>query len=830
MHQNAESSYVLISNNAYLREQGSTTMKRMGKFTSLKRILAAICILSSWGMNAQIVEDTVNVTPGSLATILDIQKDLITDLTLTGSMNATDVGTLRSMAKLTSANLAEVNIVEGGSFFISASGIGNCFSKNNALPDNFFYNMANIKSVVIPKSVTSIGQQAFYFCTGLTSVIIPNGVDSIRENAFAFCYSLPAVTIPESIKWIGPDAFRLCNSLNSLVIPDNAPTEIGGRAFGECARLKSVVIGNGATSIGTQVFMDCPELTSVTIGNNVPSIEVYAFKGCIKLDTVSIGSGVKFIGIRAFEGCVNLSSITIPDNVLAFHPGAFNGCTGLTTVSIGSGLNDFGLSTFLGCTALTGFSVSEENTAYNSLNGVLYNKEQNTLIAYPNAKGATYQIPNGVTTINEYAFDGCTGIVSLNASSSSLTSVGRSAFNNCTKLTSLTIGTGVTSIGSFAFSGCIALKEVTIPDKVVSMGEQAFKGCAALNKVIIGKSLSSVDNWLFDGCGALLDIQLKSAIPPAVYEYSFPLVDKQVCKLYVPRGSLAAYQAATIWKDFTNILEKDIADANTLVLDHFDQATTGEAVGTINYTDGLEGLGKAVDFSAGSSYIIYPVNKYMVNAGTVEMWVNLKELNKGLLTINLSKRYTAPSGGYVFHLGIDAAGKVNLSGWSTIVNNAFQSNKTLKLNTWTHIAVSWGDSTKIYINGIPDVVSPLPFRPAVDGGYAYVPYWGNSFGYMDDLHISNVKRTDAEIASRVEGFTGLNTSVMPQNVDGVTVFVHAGAIVVNDAVPGSTVAIYSPSGMLMSKITANSKSIIIKMATKQLYLVKIGSRTFKVVL
>jgi len=194
-----------------------------------------------------------------------------------------------------------------------------------------------------------------------------------------------------------------------------------------------------------------------------------------------------------------------------------------------------------------------------------------------------------------------------------------------------------------------------------------------------------------------------------------------------------------------------VADDKTVVLDHFNSASSGEIIGSISYITGLKELGKAINFSSTSGYVIYSVNANLTYAGTVEMWVNIKNYSISLLNINWLKSYSYPSSGHVFHLRLDAQGKVNLSGWSSVVDNSFISNSALPLNTWTHLALSWGDSTKIYINGQPDLVSALPFRPAISmsTNYAYLPYWGGDIGNIDEFQISNVQRTNAEIASRV---------------------------------------------------------------------------------
>ena len=144
---------------------------------------------------------------------------------------------------------------------------------------HLFLNGEEIQELVIPNSVTSIGNYAFYRCSSLTSVTIPNSVTSIGNAAFGECSGLTSVSIPSSVTSIGDNNFAGCTGLTSVSIP-NRVTSIGMNAFGSCTGLTSITIPNSVTSIGQWAFRNCSELTSVTIGSGVTSIGGMAFDGC----------------------------------------------------------------------------------------------------------------------------------------------------------------------------------------------------------------------------------------------------------------------------------------------------------------------------------------------------------------------------------------------------------------------------------------------------------------------------------------------------------------------------------------------------------------------
>ena len=467
-----------------------------------------------------------------------------------------------------------------------------------------------VKSYTIGNSVTSIGQYAFWECSGLTSVTIGNAVTSIGY-AFNGCSGLTEInvdenntayssidgvlfnksqtelilyprrkqgtyTIPNSVTYIGRYAFSGCSGLTSVTIP-NSVTSIGSYAFSGCSGLTSVTIPNSVTSIGSSAFSNCSGLTSVTIPNSVTSIGDYAFSRCSGLTSVTInsnvimskgyshqsnmshifgsqvknytiGDGVTSIGKDAFYDCSSLTSVTIGNSVTSIGEKAFDDCTGLTSVTIGNAVTSIGYA-FNGCSGLTEINVDENNTAYSSIDGVLFNKSQTELILYPRRKQGTYTIPNSVTYIGRYAFSGCSGLTSVTIPNS-VTSIGSYAFSGCSGLTSVTIPNSVTYIGSEAFSGCRGLTSVTIPNSVTNIGSEAFSGCSGLTSIDIPNSVMYIGSEAFSGCN------LKKVIwfplkPPIGYW------DVSAIIHYVPNDSYTSLSNKTVYPNLASMFEVD---------------------------------------------------------------------------------------------------------------------------------------------------------------------------------------------------------------------------------------------------------------------------------
>ena len=441
-------------------------------------------------------------------------------------------------------------------------------------------------NTVIPNSVTSIGGYAFKGCSGLMSVIIPNSVTSIGYDAFSGCSGLESIvvengnskydshdncnaiietatntlisgcmntTIPNSVTSIGACAFSGCSGLTAVTIP-NSVTSIGGNAFYGCSGLTSVTIPNSVTEIGGCAFCGCSGLTSVTIPNSVTSIGVIAFVGCSSLTSVvfnaenCIDMGGQY---PAFINCTSISTLTIGESVKNIPTNAFYGCSGLTSVTIPNSVTKIGYGAFWGCTGLTG----------------------------------ALTIPDSVMSIGSHAFSDCSGLTSVTIGNS-VTAIGSSAFSDCSGLTSVTIGNSVTSIDIYAFAGCSGLTgALTIPNSVTSIGESAFNGAAQVTEISLGESVANIGASAFAGMDRVAKITSLNPTPPECAEPSvFQDITKDKCKLYVPAGKKTTYAETYVWCDFTNIIELQSIDVESITLDAESLTMPIGSSTTITYT------------------------------------------------------------------------------------------------------------------------------------------------------------------------------------------------------------------------------------------------------
>ena len=418
---------------------------------------------------------------------------------------------------------------------------------------NAFSGCTSLTSVTIPNSVTTIYYFAFENCTSLTSVIIPDSVTTIANLAFRGCSGLTSVTISGSVRWIGDSTFDGCIGLTSVTIPDSV-TGIGSCAFRHCTSLTSVTIPNGVTSIGYSAFDGCSSLTSVIIPDSVTSIGYSAFGGCSSLTNATIPNSVTSIGYGAFGGCSSLTSVTIPDSVTSIESGVFDGCSSLTSITIPDSVISIGNRAFRNCTSLTSVTIP------NSVTNIEGNYDFGRDGAFTGCSGLTsVTIGNSVTNIGDCAFRNCSKLTSVTIPDS-VTSIGSGAFDHCTSLTSVSIPDSVIKIGDWTFSGCSELTDVTIPDSVTSIGSGAFQNCRKLTSVTVPDSVTSIGQHVFSGCDSLIEVIIGDGVT-SLDSFSFSNY-KQLKKVIIGKSITSIGYA---FRDCSNLTSVTIPDSVTSI-------------------------------------------------------------------------------------------------------------------------------------------------------------------------------------------------------------------------------------------------------------------------
>jgi len=294
-------------------------------------------------LQAQVSETVTLSSPGTLGTAVQSYKNTVTNLTITGVLDARDFLILRdSMANLSFLDISNASIV-------SYSGSGGThypgFYNANTIPNSAFYavNTATAKtsltSIILPKTINSIGMFAFLYCTGLTSVTMPAQLSYIDDDAFSGCSNLSSFTIPSSVTSIGSYAFEGCQWID---VASNNPyfSSVDGVLFDkhqkellQCSNSKtSYVIPSTVDSLAWGAFGSCSKLTSITIPSTIKTIPAVTFTDCTALDSIIIPSSITTIGPQSFFNCNSLKSITIPATVKKIESAVFVKCTYLQSI------------------------------------------------------------------------------------------------------------------------------------------------------------------------------------------------------------------------------------------------------------------------------------------------------------------------------------------------------------------------------------------------------------------------------------------------------------------------------------------------------------------
>ena len=466
-----------------------------------------------------------------------------------------------------------------------------------------FENCRSLGAVIIPNNVTTIGSAAFSNCSGLTSITFPNSLTTIGSYAFRDCSNLTSVVIGNGITSIDYNAFSGANLRKTIWLTNTPPSgynyasgtinyvsndqfsslrntvkyqflssyfDVDGIryvpvspsertcdaidcVYNESAadtKISSTVVYKGVTmnvkNIKPYLAYNNKYIKTLTVDNDGELAE-YAFTNCSNMESATLGQKVSAIGSYSFQGCSTLKAIEIPDAVKEIKDGTFNGCTNMMFAKIGSSVKTIDNSAFSGCSTLPSIT-----------------------------------IPQAVTDIKDYVFNNCTSLkeviiadseseLNIGSNSSSpifsscpLDSVyigrninyntdknnGYSPFYRNTSLRAVKITDKETEISENEFYGCTHLQRVVIGDGVKSIGDWAFSGCQSLKHFAFGSQVKTIGKEAFSDCSAVIEIISKADKAPECGTQALDDINKWECKLYVPDGCMAVYQAAEQWKDF----------------------------------------------------------------------------------------------------------------------------------------------------------------------------------------------------------------------------------------------------------------------------------------
>ena len=389
-----------------------------------------------------------------------------------------------------------------------------------------FSGCSEITEVTIPASVTSVGISVFYGCSSLTQATIGDGLTVISQSMFTNCKALEKLVIGKGVTEINNYAFASCYNLKEItVLASNPPSVSSDKVFNYVSRdipvyvplealsaYKAASVWKGFTNlqpISTEFTVDKLKYDVTDLVANTVEITSGYGDGALNIPATVTYAGTKYkvtsIGAEAFFDC-SFTSVTIPDGVTIIKYSAFQNCTELTEVTFGNSITTIENTAFYYCTSL---------------------------------KQVT--IPKSVTNIGGNVFGFCTALTHINvdAANTAYSSENGVLFNKdkTTLLRYPVAKPGAT---------------YTVPKSVTCIGENAFGQCTALKELTLSENVSKIESYAFEDFAAITKMTVLATVPPTAETSAFKYFNLDT-PVHVPAESLAAYQTADGWKEFTNL-------------------------------------------------------------------------------------------------------------------------------------------------------------------------------------------------------------------------------------------------------------------------------------
>ena len=404
--------------------------------------------------------------------------------------------------------------------------------------DGAFAGNPNIRSVVLPETLETLGASVFKDCTALRHVDLPRGLESIGKRLFQGCSELDYVTIPNTVDNVGDFIFIGCNA-EKLDVYCEIPTKPSSWSSYYASNNTNssgthfmIWWGTGAVEYSDENFKagikndgtliithHLGNATSVTVpseinGKTVTELGNNAFSGGNNtiIRSITLPETLVTIGNEVFMGCSSLKNIELPRSLKSVGKRAFQNCSELDYVTIPNTVDNVGDFIFIGCNTEKLDVYCEIPTKPSSWSSYYASNSTNSsgthfdiwwgtgAVEYSNENYKMGIKNDGSLIVTHYLGKESAVEIPTSVNGKNVTEIGSYAFYECSTVQTVTVPSTVTHIREYAFAKCISLTEIRIPTSVVSIGKRAFSSNGALTKVYVPASVTEFGDFMFIGC------------------------------------------------------------------------------------------------------------------------------------------------------------------------------------------------------------------------------------------------------------------------------------------------------------------------------------------